>query len=112
MNLFVKLSGVVLSGVVCAACSNDNAPPPAVSAPAASSGGWRVQLGAFGVPANADALWNRVKGRPEIAGHGRINVAAGKITKLQAGGFASQAEAQGVCARLSSAGIACIAARN
>jgi hypothetical protein len=37
MNLFVKLSVVVLSGVACAACSNDNTSPAAASAPAASS---------------------------------------------------------------------------
>jgi TPR repeat protein len=73
-----------------------------------ASGPWRVQLGAFGVPGNADALWTRVKGRAELAGHGKLLVPAGKLTKLQAGGFASQAEAAAACARLKSGGFACV----
>lgn len=89
------------------------AKPAASPAPvAAASGGWRVQLGAFGVPGNADAMWNKVKTRPEIAGHARMNVPAGRVVKLQAGGFASQDDAQAACRRLSAAGIDCIAVRN
>lgn len=77
-----------------------------------TSGPWRVQLGAFGVPGNAEALWNRVRNRPEIAGRSRLMVPAGNVTKLQAGGFASQGEAQSACARLSAAGFTCLAVRN
>jgi TPR repeat protein len=94
------------------------APPPAkaaptraaaAAAPARTTGGpWRVQLGAFGVPGNAEALWTRVKSRPELSGHGRLLVPAGKLTKLQASGFASQADASAACARLKSAGFACV----
>jgi uncharacterized protein len=91
-------------------------PPPRPAPPAAhaiaASGSWRVQLGAFGVAANADALWNQVRGRPELSGHPRINAAAGKLTKLQAGGFAGQADAQAACARLTAAGFSCIAVRD
>lgn len=88
-------------------------PAPVPAAYAASAGGeWRVQLGAFGVAANADALWNRVRGRPELAGHPRLMVRAGAVSKLQAGGYASQAEAQAACSRLSAAGFTCIAVRN
>lgn len=91
-------------------------PAPAATTPApsrpASAGAWRVQLGAFGVPGNADALWNRVKGRPELSGHDKLLVPAGSVKKLQAGGFASQAEAQAACSRLSAAGFACVPARN
>ena len=107
------------------AASKPNAAKPAVAAPppanqatapkppvAAGAGTWRVQLGAFGVATNADALWNRVKGRPELAGHGRIDAKAGSVTKLQAGGFASQAEAQAACRALTSAGITCLPVRN
>lgn len=87
-------------------------PPAPAPAPAASaSGGWKIQLGAFGVAANADALWNRIKTRPELAGHPRINAKAGAVTKLQAGGFDSQASAQGACSRLSAAGFTCITTR-
>lgn len=95
------------------------APPPPRPAPSPSpitttpsTQGWRIQFGAFGVAGNADALWTRVKGRPELAGHAKLLVPAGRLTKLQAGGFASQAEAQAACARLSAAGFACIAVRN
>jgi uncharacterized protein len=88
------------------------APPRPLAAPAASGGAWRVQLGAFGVPANAEAMWERVRGRPEIAGHAKLLVAAGKVSKLQAGGYASQAAAQAACARLAAAGFACLAVQN
>jgi hypothetical protein len=82
------------------------------AAPAATGGTWRVQLGAFGVPANADAMWNRVKGRPELVGHAKLLVGAGAVKKLQAGGFASQAAAQSACKRLSAAGFTCLAVSN
>lgn len=85
---------------------------PAPVSPSASSGAWRVQLGAFGVAANAEALWSRVKARPELAGRSKLLVPTGKVTKLQAGGFASEAEARAACSRLAAAGFACIAARN
>jgi cell division septation protein DedD len=83
-------------------------PPPV----AAAASAWRVQLGAFGVAANADALWARARARPELAGKARLMVPAGKVTKLQVGGFASQEAAQSACSRLAAAGFACIAARN
>ncbi|MDP3908372.1 SPOR domain-containing protein [Novosphingobium sp.] len=83
-----------------------------VAAPTTASGPWRVQLGAFGVAANADALWARLRLRPELAGHPRINVAAGAVTKLQAGGFASEAAARAACTKLVASGFTCIPARN
>ncbi len=82
------------------------APPPAATA----SGSWRVQLGAFGVAANADAAWNRAKGL--LAGHPRINVRAGNVIRVQAGGFGSEAAARAACAKLTAAGNTCIAVRN
>lgn len=95
------------------------APPAAPRASTASAtpsatarGPWRLQLGAFGVPGNAEALWARVKARPELAGHPKLLVPAGRLTKLQAGGFASQAQASAACARLKSAGFACLATRD
>ncbi len=86
--------------------------PKPVPAAAASGGAWRVQLGAFGVAANALAMWDRVKTRPEIAGHARLLVPAGGVTKLQAGGYASEEAARSACSRLSAAGINCLAIRN
>ncbi|WP_310532455.1 SPOR domain-containing protein [Novosphingobium sp.] len=79
-------------------------PPPA-------AGGWRIQLGAFGVSSNADALWVKVRGRPELAGHARINVPAGAVIKLQAGGY-SEDGARAACRSLSAAGLACAPVRN
>ncbi|MFN3516001.1 MAG: SPOR domain-containing protein [Novosphingobium sp.] len=81
------------------------APPPA-PAPAAS-GKWRVQLGAFAQPGNADALWSRVRHRPELAGKPRLSVKAGSVTRLQAGGFASEGEARAACGKLKAAGFEC-----
>ena len=81
------------------------APPPA---PAGTPGTWRVQLGAFGVASNADAVWAKVRTRADLTGHARLNVKAGAVTKLQAGGY-SQAAAQATCARLKAAGITCVA---
>ncbi|WP_338467692.1 SPOR domain-containing protein [Novosphingobium sp. ZN18A2] len=72
-------------------------------------GPWRIQLGAFGNAGNADALWREVSGRAEMAGLSRFDVPAGRITRLQAGGFASEAEAARACGRLKAAGLACLA---
>ncbi len=87
--------------------------PPPQPAPAAASaaGPWRIQLGTFGVAANADGLWARIKGRPELAGHPRLNIKVGTVTKLQAGGWASQGAAQAACGKLQAAGFACIAVK-
>lgn len=86
------------------------APRPAPSAPA-SSGNWRIQLGAFSVAGNAEALWNRVKSRPEVAGHARALVPGGSVTRLQATGY-SEEGARSACSRLTSAGFDCRAVRN
>jgi len=87
-------------------------PRPAESSRPSTGGAWRVQLGAFGVAGNAEALWAKLRGRPELAGHPRALVPAGKLTKLQATGFASQAEAQSACSKLSAAGFTCVVARD
>ncbi|MEW9854215.1 SPOR domain-containing protein [Novosphingobium rhizovicinum] len=76
------------------------------------AGPWRVQLGAFGVRSNADALWERAKGRPELAGHPKKLVTSGKLTKLQAVGFASESAATAACGKLKRAGFACLATRD
>lgn len=74
----------------------------------AARGNWRVQLGAFGVKANADGLWNKVKGRAELAGHNRIDLPSGSVTRLLAGGFGGQADADKACAALKSGGFTCL----
>ncbi len=79
------------------------AAPPATTT---SSGAYRLQLGAFGVKANADALWARVRGRPELAGHARQDL-PGTVTRLLATGY-SQDGANRACAALKAAGFACL----
>ncbi len=87
------------------------APSVAAAASPTAAGSWRIQFGAFGVSANADALWSKLKVRPELAGHARINVASGAVTKLQAGGY-SEAAARSACTKLSASGITCVAVKN
>lgn len=84
------------------------APVKVTPAKPAQSGPWRIQLGAFAERGNADLMWNRVKNRPELGGRTRMNVAAGKVTRLHAAGFASRAAAEQACTRLKSAGFDCI----
>lgn len=84
--------------------------PAATPAPArAAQGPWRLQLGAFGVASNAERLWSKVRSRPELSGRQKLLVPAGRLTKLQAGGFASRAEADSACSRLKASGFACMA---
>ena len=71
------------------------APKPAAK-PVAGSGKWRIQLGAFRDRGNAETLWGKVKGR--LGGAQPSYVAAGPVTRLQAGGFASRADATRACA--------------
>ncbi len=88
-------------------------PPPATSpSPSPSSDGpWRVQLGAFSVAGNADRLWRDVAGLAPLSGKEKLLVRAGKLTKLQAGGFATRAAAQAACGKLKAAGRACLVTR-
>ena len=82
------------------------------AASAATGGPWRVQLGAFSVRANAERLWNQLAGRPELAGAERMMVASGNVTRLLAGGYASQAAAQNACNALKRGGQDCLVTRN
>jgi cell division protein FtsN len=72
------------------------------------AGHWRVQLGAFGQAANANALWSRASARAELAGKSRIDVPGGSVSRLQAGGFASERDANHACVGLKAAGFACV----
>jgi cell division septation protein DedD len=83
------------------------APPPPAPPPSAS-GPWRVQLGAFAVASNAEQLWSRLRGRSELAGRQRLMVPAGRVTKLQAGGYATRSAADAACRSLKSSGQDCL----
>jgi len=96
---------------VAVAAARPIAPKPAKMTPAPaptrdSGGDWRLQLGAFGQKSNADALWAKVRGRPEIAGHARLDVGSG-VARLMAGGYSLEG-ARTACASLRSAGLTCL----
>jgi uncharacterized protein len=80
---------------------------------AAVAGKWRIQLGAFGNEANATKLWNSLEAR--VGGLEALTpylVSAGKVTRLQAGPFASQSSADAMCAKVKSAGQSCLTISN
>ena len=74
------------------------------------SGSWRVQLGAFGVAANADRLWGQLSGHDALAGTKKTLVANGKLTRLLATGFVNETDAARACAALKREGKACVVA--
>ena len=81
------------------------------AAPAVRTGGtWRVQLGSFGVPANADRMWSQLSGNPVLAGTKKTLIPSGRLTRLLATGFASEADAARACSRLKAQGQACLVA--
>ncbi|WP_010543318.1 SPOR domain-containing protein [Sphingomonas elodea] len=71
---------------------------PAPAAPVAASGAWRVQLGAFATPGNAERLWRQV--RPRFPGRQPFYPKSGQLTRLLVGPFASRAEAEKACGAL------------
>lgn len=91
-----------------------SASKPATVTPAGASqrqqGKWRVQLGAFGVPGNAERMWRQVGSHSALAGTRKTLVPSGKVTRLLATGFASEAEAARACAALKRDGKACVVA--
>jgi uncharacterized protein len=84
---------------------------PAVArpAPVASSGRYRIQLGAFSNQGGADSLWKSLRGR--IAGLSSKQpylVKVGSITRLQAGNYASRGDAERACSAVRGAGASCL----
>lgn len=89
-----------------------SASPAAVAATAATAGGpWKLQLGAFAVPANADKAWAQASSRAALTGKTRQTIASGKLTRLLAAGWANQAAAQAACRALRVGGQSCIVTR-
>ncbi|MCP3734527.1 SPOR domain-containing protein [Sphingomonas sp. RP10(2022)] len=84
---------------------HDSRPAPArpAPAPAATGGGWKIQLGAFSTQANAQTQWSRVRGK--LGGAQPVYAKAGNVIRLQASGFASKAAAQKAC---SASGVSCV----
>ena len=83
-----------------AAAAKPPEPKAAVRQAAPVSGAWRVQLGAFSQRSSAEALYRKVSGSAPLSGRSPFYVAAGSVTRLQVGPFASRAEAQAACSAL------------
>lgn len=83
-------------------------PPARAPARSAPAGPWKLQLGVFSVSGNAERLWSELQGRAEISGKKRLLVPVGRLTKLLAGGYVSEAEASAACQRLKRAGHDCL----
>ena len=77
----------------------------------AATGPWKVQLGAFGVPGNAQRLWGQLAGRSEIAGREQMLLKSGNLTRLLAAGYATRGEAAAACASLKRSGQECLVTR-
>jgi tetratricopeptide (TPR) repeat protein len=82
--------------------------PVRAAAPGAPGGKWRVQLGAYGNAGGAQRAWTGLKSKVGALGSLQPNyVAAGAVTRLQAGPLASRAAADRVCVAARAAGAAC-----
>ena len=101
----IKPAPVVAKPAPPASARSADKPAPARLAdkPAPARGGWKVQLGAFRDRGNAEALWRTVRGK--LANAAPAYVAGGGVTRLQATGFASKAEAQRAC---TASGVGCV----
>lgn len=96
--------------VTVAAATKPSVTPVPASLQPRRAGNWRVQLGAFGVAANADKLWGQVASHTALAGTRKALVPSGNLTRLMAIGFTSEAEASRACASLKREGRACVVA--
>lgn len=84
------------------------APPAAAPAIAASTGGWRIQLGAFSDEGRARTLWGK---SATLEGFTALQPAyekAGAVTRLRAGPVETKAAAEKLCATAKAAGNACL----
>jgi cell division protein FtsN len=86
-------------------------PPVRPAAATAATGPWKLQLGAFSVAGNADRLWSELAGRPMLAGKSKQIASSGRLTRLYARGWPSEAAAQSACKALKAGGQGCIVTR-
>jgi len=83
-------------------------PPPPVAKPASSgSGGWKVQLGAYGSQAGAQKAWDSASKNGALGGKSPDYIPVGALTRLRAGPFSGKAEANQACQALQKAGLNC-----
>ncbi len=89
------------------------APPVAAPVRTASAAKWRAQLGAFANEGNARKLWVALEKKyPVLASNQPYLVKSGKLTRLQAGDFATKGEAEKFCAVVGSASQPCVVMSN
>lgn len=74
--------------------------------PAAATGAWRIQLGAFSQRGSAEALYRKLAARAPLEGRHAFYIPVGTITRLQVGPFESKAAAESACKAL---GVPCFA---
>jgi cell division septation protein DedD len=72
----------------------------------ASTGGWRIQLGAFSQRSSAEALYQRLSSNPALVGRSPFYIPLGSMTRLQVGPFPSKVAAAAACGGV---GTACFA---
>lgn len=72
-------------------------PAPAANAPIASTGAWRVQLGAFNDRSSAEAAYRKLAGNPALAGRPPQYIPFNQFIRLRIGPFASKASAAAAC---------------
>ncbi len=96
----------------------DNPTPTGVIEPAPieaivpAQGAWLVQLGAFANATNAQKLWTTLsKSIEELSRLKPMLSSYGKVTRLQAGPFASKAAATEICAQVKAVGRQCLIVR-
>lgn len=88
-------------------------PPAAAPVRTASADKWRAQLGAFSNQGNARNLWTALeKKHPALAANQPYLVQSGKLTRLQAGDFATKGDADKFCAAVGSASQPCVVMSN
>jgi hypothetical protein len=76
---------------------------PTVAPAPLANGAWRIQLGAFSQRSAAEALYQRLSGKAALAGRRPFYIAAGSVTRLQVGPFASRTVAAAACGSLGTA---------
>jgi uncharacterized protein len=84
-------------------------PPVRTATQSVKDSGWRIQLGAFGNEDNARKLWTSLEPRVDaLASLQPYLKATGKLTRLQAGPFASRSAAEATCGKVRAVGQTCI----
>lgn len=83
--------------------------PPKPAPPRPASGPWRVQLGAFSAEARARTLWSQLSAKVGgLSAYQPYFTTSGGVTRLQAGPFATSADAAKLCGAIKAAGADCM----